>query len=440
MSNSAQAQKHFERGNQFFDQDNFKNAIAEWRTALELAPEFDNVRFNLALAYAKDGQTDLAIEQFDLVIARDSADVEARHELVDVLIQAKRMDDAIEELEEILDIAPNDVQAQGALAEIGKQARGNAQTHFERGVQFYDQQDFARAIVAWEHALELDPDFTNARFNLGLAYSEIEKLDLAIQTFRRVLEDEPDDLNARHELAEIYFETDKTEQAIEELYQALMIEPEDLIAREMLEEYDAHLSTEQESNVAAEQHYQHGDAFDEMGDTANAITEWQEAIALNPHHAGAHYNLGIAYADEQKWNAAIDELETTVELEPYDPDARRELAQIYFEQGELDQAENQLRRVLNLVPGEARAAHLLAQIYIEQKKWDQAVAALEQSAMLEDDAELWITLGNVYKQTSHTDDAVLAYRRALIANPQDAQAKQALARLGASLDDETSES
>jgi tetratricopeptide (TPR) repeat protein len=439
-NNSQQAHDHFERGNQFFDNGDFKGAISEWRTTLQLAPHFENARYNLGLAYAQDGQTELAIQEFDAVIDHDAFDVDARYELANLFLKADRLLDAVEEINGILKIAPSEAKAQQLLGELNEKQHSEAVEFFERGIRFYDQKNSDRAIEEWEQALELDPDFTNVHFNLGLAYSDVEEYDLAIQEFRKVLRLQPNDLNARHELAEIYFDTDKTDLAIQELQLALLSAPNDTLAREILAENDVELAPEQENAIAAEEHYRRGNAFDEQDDSRRAIAEWRAALELNPDHAGAHYNLGIAYADEEDWDAAIFELKTATELAPLDPDASYELAEIYFELGELDHAENELRHALNLNPSQAQAAHLLAEIYIQKEKWDHAVAALEQSTMLEDDADLWITVGRAYEQSDRVEDAVLAYRRALIANPQSAQAQRALLDLGAPLEEPSDES
>ena len=177
---------------------------------------------------------------------------------------------------------------------------------------------------------------------------------------------------------------------------------------------------------AAEEHFQRGNSFDENGYPDRAITEWQEAIDLDSEHAGAHYNLGIAYADEGATEFAINELREVMRLDPFDTDARRELAEIYLEADRTDEAINQLRQILNLAPGDGESAHLLAQIYLDREMIDQAAGALEGGAMQPEDADLWFRLGKAYERDQRRDDAILAYRRALIAQPDHRDAEHAL--------------
>ncbi|MDE3088061.1 MAG: tetratricopeptide repeat protein [Chloroflexota bacterium] len=182
---------------------------------------------------------------------------------------------------------------------------------------------------------------------------------------------------------------------------------------------------------AAEEHFTRGNAFDENGHTERAIAEWQEAIGLDPEHVGAHYNLGIAYADEGETDLAINELREVTRLEPFDTDARRELAQIYLEADRPDDAINQLRHILNIAPGEGETAHQLAEIYLARGSIDQAAGALEAGAMADEDADLWFRVGKAYEQNERREDAILAYRRALVAAPDHREAERALLLLHA---------
>jgi tetratricopeptide (TPR) repeat protein len=188
----------------------------------------------------------------------------------------------------------------------------------------------------------------------------------------------------------------------------------------------------------AEAYFERGNQLDEQGQRETAIQAWQQALELDPEHSGAHFNLGIAYAEENDLPRAIDELRQVIRLNPFDVEARRVLAEIYVDAEKPDEAINQLRQALNIAPGDGEAAHLLAQIYFDLERWDEASAALEAGGMMEDDADLWFELGMVYEMHEHrADDAILAYRRALIAKPEHAGAVRALRRLKVPLEEES---
>lgn len=177
---------------------------------------------------------------------------------------------------------------------------------------------------------------------------------------------------------------------------------------------------------AAEEHFDRANALDQAGNREEAIKEWQETIALDSEHAAAHYNLGIAYADEAEVDLAIAALRQAVHLDPFDVDARRELADLYFEQDRFNDGIDQLRQALNIGPGDGGIANLLAQAYISHDLTDEAAGALEAGAMLEEDADLWFRIGKVYERCGRTEDAILAFRRALVCLPGHRESEQAL--------------
>jgi tetratricopeptide (TPR) repeat protein len=184
--------------------------------------------------------------------------------------------------------------------------------------------------------------------------------------------------------------------------------------------------TNQDLSRAAEEHFARGVSFDESGYEERAIAEWQQAIELDPQHVGAHYNLGIAYADEGHTELAIAEMREVLRLDSFDTDARRELAEIYLETDRYEDAIEQLRQILNIAPGEGEAAHELARIYLDRGMIDQAAGALEAGAMMEEDAELWFRVGQAYEQGKRKEDAILAFRRALVIFPDHREAARAL--------------
>jgi tetratricopeptide (TPR) repeat protein len=192
---------------------------------------------------------------------------------------------------------------------------------------------------------------------------------------------------------------------------------------------------ESELRRAAQEHFERGNSFDENGHSERAIAEWQQAIQLDPDHGEAHYNLGISYADEGETALAIAEFRQAVRLDSFDTDARRELAEVCLEAGQTDDAINQLRQILSIASGDALAAHRLAQVYLDQNRIDEAAGALEAGGVVEPDADLWFQLGERYQRDDRVDDAVLAYRRALCAQPEHADASMALRRLNVPFED-----
>ena len=76
--------------------------------------------------------------------------------------------------------------------------RDEAQRAFERGLQ---AQQLPQAIQAYRQAIQLDPSFFAAYYNLGLAASELGNQPMALEAYETALAIEPDSANARYNFA-----------------------------------------------------------------------------------------------------------------------------------------------------------------------------------------------------------------------------------------------
>ncbi len=185
----------------------------------------------------------------------------------------------------------------------------------------------------------------------------------------------------------------------------------------------------------AEAHFERGNQLDQAGDREGAVREWIDAVSLDPELGPAHFNLGIAHADNGDLEHATRELYEAVHLDPFDMDARRELAQLLFELDRVDEGISQLRQALNIVQNDPESAHMLAQAYIEREDWDRAVGALDSGGMLDEDADLWYILGKAYLGDRQNEDAILAFRRALVCNPEHRDSEEMLRQLHVPVED-----
>ncbi|NJL53817.1 tetratricopeptide repeat protein, partial [bacterium] len=64
----------------------------------------------------------------------------------------------------------------------------NALTYTNRGLAYYAQGDYGRAIADYDRAIELDPKFANPYYGRGLAYANLGQKTEAIANFERYIE------------------------------------------------------------------------------------------------------------------------------------------------------------------------------------------------------------------------------------------------------------
>ncbi len=107
----------------------------------------------------------------------------------------------------------------------------DAREPYNMGVAYLDQEDYPRAVEAFEEALRLAPEFVDARYNLGLSLLKLGRPDQAVEQLDEVSRQRPQDKDARYALASAWFHLGDYRQALPELEAALALDPSFLRAR-----------------------------------------------------------------------------------------------------------------------------------------------------------------------------------------------------------------
>lgn len=161
----------------YMEQGKVKEAIVQFKRALEMNPEFSHAHNNLGIALARQGKIDEAIAEYEEALRLTPNYPEAHFNLGDALVRKGRLDDAIAHYQASIqlrpDYAPTRVHLGNALLLKG----------------LYDE-----AIANYQKALQLDPEVPDARHNLEVAIatknllegsSKKSKQNLAIEHYNR---------------------------------------------------------------------------------------------------------------------------------------------------------------------------------------------------------------------------------------------------------------
>lgn len=80
-----------------------------------------------------------------------------------------------------------------------------ATNYYNSGIAHYQAREYSAAIVAFQRAIEVEPDFTDAYFNLAAVYEYLGDSEKAIQTYAKLLRIKPNDYDATFEMAKSYY-------------------------------------------------------------------------------------------------------------------------------------------------------------------------------------------------------------------------------------------
>ena len=212
-------------------------------------------------------------------------------------------------------------------------------------------------------------------------------------------------------------------------------------------------------------------------DLPNAIQWLREAVRRNPADDGAHYVLGVALhatgatteaarekelarrlsSEYAEWEAkqpgtntaprGLERIETDIDVPASlrvdtmivaaEQRDQRELATFHLQAGrrayeaERDaEAIAELRRAVYLAPYQSEAHLLLARSYLRSGRLDDAIDAVKIALWIDDTITAHLVLAEVYMQSRDLDAARAELAWILKADPQNAEAKRLLARIG----------
>ncbi len=107
--------------------------------------------------------------------------------------------------------------------------------HYDLGVALYHRARVHAATEAFQRVLELDPDYHAAHYRLALCYQHLGKLNAAIQHFVESTVVTPEYVMAHYHLGEIYFEQGEFEKAETAFRRVLEEDPQDSASAKYLE-------------------------------------------------------------------------------------------------------------------------------------------------------------------------------------------------------------
>jgi len=94
----------------------------------------------------------------------------------------------------------------------------------QSGFLYAKEDKLAAGIELYTQAIEIEPDFTEAHFNLGNAYTKQENYDQAVTAYRKGLKINPNHTDALTNLGLVYYKQGKLTDAIQVLEQAVKID------------------------------------------------------------------------------------------------------------------------------------------------------------------------------------------------------------------------
>lgn len=224
------------------------------------------------------------------------------------------------------------------LSQQSSQPRVSIEQLWAEASTAQQHQQYARAAEFYRKILAMQPDFTEAKVNLGIILHLAGKLQEAVICFDQVLSRHPD-LLAPNLIAGLDdLKLDNPEAALPHLQKAVKLNPGSIEAQIGL-----------------------ADSYLQLQRYGEAVDQFRRATELNGQYAGAWYGLGAAYLNIEKRTES--ELHRSVS-----PFRLVFLGQLYLQQAQSDKAVNVLSSEIAVSKEVPCARSLLGFAYLQESK------------------------------------------------------------------------
>ena len=234
----------------------WRNGESLWGHALAVTSGNFLAHDGLGQCLANRGRLDEAIDQFQRAVDIAPGYPEIETNLILALIKKGRTDEAITHSQVLLKGYPNDAQA-----------------HHNLGNALRKKGDSRGAIAAYEKALSIQGRYPSAHYGLGIALDQNGQIDQALAHYLEAVKEQPNYPEAYYSLGNDLLRKGRVEDAIAAYEQAL---------KSRLR------YPEVENNI--------GLALAQKGRPSEAIAHWQNALALQPDSVDPLNNLAWVLA------------------------------------------------------------------------------------------------------------------------------------------------
>jgi tetratricopeptide (TPR) repeat protein len=316
---SSNSLAHFDLGVALFEKGEKEKAIAQYRKALEIQPNYGDASANLGAALLDKGETNEAIALLRKALQSNSNDVRIWNGLGVTLFANGQKEEAATVYRKALEIKPDYAEARCNL-----------------GIALFDKGEKEDAIAQYRKALEIDPTYAKAEYNWADALAIEGRVDEAMAHYRKALQIKPDYAYAYYGLGANLSLKQQWPEAIVQFRQALALKPDFAQARQGLGkallhsgDFDGALACFPQiapnPDVSIRWLKLGGDLLQE-GDLEEAILCDRQAIKINPRLAEAHADLGLACFERGQVKEAIDFWQQSLKIKPDQPTVQNNLA------------------------------------------------------------------------------------------------------------------
>ncbi|MEE9258604.1 MAG: tetratricopeptide repeat protein [Nitrospinaceae bacterium] len=227
-----------------------------------------------------------------------------------------------------------------SLKQLLEQDKESKEARYYRGnYALYVLGEPERAVRDFQEALEMDPDFVLARYDLAAAYASMRMTRKSIEEYSKVVQLNPAFPEALSNLGGYYFREGKIEEAVALFEKAIEVHPNFIQAL---------------SNLGA--------VLNKLNRPRKALVYLKRALALDPDFGISYFNLGNAHSQLNHWEDALGAYDNAVKLGVDFLSLHWNRYEIYQKQGKIREAAKELNLILQIDPNNEDARQKLDEL------------------------------------------------------------------------------
>lgn len=433
-----------------------KDARAQIESALALEPANLNARFAQARLMAVENDLAGALQRVGEVLATAPDTLDALMLKSELEIALGRRGDAILTLERVLVRYPEMLPARYVLAstyvqakdidkaavqvdELKKRAPADARTLHAMGFVAFARGDMPTARDAVQKALEAAPEYLPALFLSGLVDLKRGAFVAAEQSLRTVVAKAPNDDAARVALAQAQLQLNQADKAQETLDATLRRAPNDTAALRLAAEIQLALKRPDKAAEylervnARDKNYVGGrvrlaEVRLAKGETGQGVRDLEALVASEPDKTEPDVALIAAHLRARNYDQALAAADALIKKRPQDPASQNTKGVVQIAKGDLKGARQSFDKALALDAGFVSASYNLARLDTSERNFAGAKERYERIIAKDPKAErALLGLAELLVATNAPSaDVAAALRRAVEAKPESVPARLAL--------------
>lgn len=200
-----QAEALFQNGLQMQRNCQLEEAVANYKQAVQLVPEHVSAWMNMGVALSALKRHVEAENAFREALKHDEKNVDVLYNLACLYLEHDKYEEAKAILSQVIELQPDYASAYNNLGHIYKEY----------------EQNFQKAIECFEHTLKFyahrnDFDEARAYYNTGNCYQELLDMPKAIKYYTKAIELEPNFVEAHWNLSHVFLLTGQIERGFQE--------------------------------------------------------------------------------------------------------------------------------------------------------------------------------------------------------------------------------